>query len=428
MARQRLCLTFEVEHSINFPSLEKQNSVFYLGNGTNSLTEYLALGSISQIETNSSNAFEALKTFRKTIQDWSFGWLNYDLKNELEQLTSNNPKRFNNSKLVFVQPELVFKIQPNNGSIQIQCFFFPEISSKEKIQDLVTEIWQETKPSDQSALKETIEFQPSLSKEEYLKKIDQVKAHIQRGDIYEANFCQQFNAIGRINPYLAYQRLIESSPTPSAAFIKHKEFHALCASPERFLKKKGTRIITEPIKGTISRSSDITEDLALIDKLKNSEKDQTENVMIVDLARNDLSKIAMKGSVKVEELFGIYSFPQVHQMISKVVCEVEDKKDPVEIVQAMFPIASMTGVPKISALKIIEELEDFQRELYSGSIGYFTPENDFDFNVVIRSLFYNASSNKLSYAVGGAIINASDPKEEYEETLLKAKAIQSLFN
>ena len=115
-------------------------------------------------------------------------------------------------------------------------------------------------------------------------------------------------------------------------------------------------------------------------------------------------------------------------MISKVVCQVEDNKDPVEIIEAMFPIASMTGVPKISAVKIIDELEDFQRELYSGCIGYFTPENDFDFNVVIRSLFYNASSNKLSYAVGGAIINASDPKEEYEETLLKAKAIQSLFN
>ena len=428
MASLRSCFTFAVEHPRIFLFLERHNPIFYLGNGAGISTEYLALGSISQIETNATNPFEELRTFRKTIQDWSFGWLNYDLKNELEDLTSNNPAQFNNAKLVFVQPELVFKIQPSEGTLKVQCHFFPEVSSTDKIQNLISEIWEESEPTDDLETKETIEFQPSLSKEEYLKQIDRVKSHIQRGDIYEANFCQQFSATGSINPFLAYQRLIKASPTPFAAFIKHNEFHTLCASPERFLKKEGTRIITEPIKGTISRSSDAEEDLVLINKLKNSEKDQTENVMIVDLARNDLSKIAMKGSVKVEELFGIYSFPQVHQMISKVVCQVEDNKDPVEIIEAMFPIASMTGVPKISAVKIIDELEDFQRELYSGCIGYFTPENDFDFNVVIRSLFYNASSNKLSYAVGGAIINASDPKEEYEETLLKAKAIQSLFN
>ena len=298
--------------------------------------------------------------------------------------------------------------------------------SKEKIQKLIATVW--SKISEPLKPKESIEFHPSLSKEEYLKKIEQVKVHIQRGDIYEANFCQQFHAKGSINPFSAYQRLVKSSPTPFAAFIRFKEFYTLCASPERFLKREGNRVITEPIKGTISRSSDAKEDLILIDKLKNSEKDQTENVMIVDLARNDLSKIAKKGSVKVEELFGIYSFPQVHQMISKVVCEVDEKKDSIDIIEAMFPIASMTGVPKISALKIIEELENFKREMYSGCIGFFTPEDDFDFNVVIRSLFYNATTNALSYAVGGAIINASTPEEEYEETILKAKAIQSLFN
>lgn len=428
MAKQRSCLTFDVEHPINFLFLEKHNPVFYLGNGTDNSTEYLALGSISQIETNATNAFEELKIFRKTIQDWSFGWLNYDLKNELEDLNSNNSAQFNNTKLVFVQPELIFIIQPSEGKLKVQCHFFPEVSTKDKIQNLISEIWEESQLTDDFETKETIEFQPSLSKEEYLKQIDQVKAHIQRGDIYEANFCQQFSATGSINPFLAYQRLIRASPTPFAAFIRHNEFHTLCASPERFLKKEGTRIITEPIKGTISRSSDAEEDLVLINKLKNSEKDQTENVMIVDLARNDLSKIALKGSVKVEELFEIYSFPHVHQMISKVVCEVDDTIDSVEIIKAMFPMASMTGVPKISAIKIIDELEDFKRELYSGCIGYFTPESDFDFNVVIRSLFYNASNHKLSYAVGGAIINASDPEEEYDETLLKAKAIQSLFN
>jgi len=426
MAKLRSCLTFEVEHTINFLALENQSPVFYLGSGTNNTAEYLAVGTISQIETNTNHAFEQLKLFRKKTQDWSFGWLNYDLKNELEDLNSNNPAQFNNPKLVFVQPELVFKILSREGCLTVQCHFFPEISSKEKIQKLIATVW--SKISEPLKPKESIEFHPSLSKEEYLKKIEQVKVHIQQGDIYEANFCQQFHAKGSINPFSAYQRLVKSSPTPFAAFIRFKEFYTLCASPERFLKREGNRVITEPIKGTISRSSDAKEDLILIDKLKNSEKDQTENVMIVDLARNDLSKIAKKGSVKVEELFGIYSFPQVHQMISKVVCEVDEKKDSIDIIEAMFPIASMTGVPKISALKIIEELENFKREMYSGCIGFFTPEDDFDFNVVIRSLFYNATTNALSYAVGGAIINASTPEEEYEETILKAKAIQSLFN
>jgi len=201
----------------------------------------------------------------------------------------------------------------------------------------------------------------------------------------------------------------------------------MCASPERYLKKMGTKVISQPIKGTAPRSKNKKTDARLIQELQTDEKERSENIMIVDLVRNDLSKSALKGSVVVEELCKVYSFEQVHQMVSTISATVPDDIDPIKVLKETFPMGSMTGAPKVSALKIIEELESFKRGLYSGAVGYITPEGDFDFNVVIRSMLYNETKKYVSYAVGSAITAKSVPEKEYQECLLKAKAMRQVL-
>jgi para-aminobenzoate synthetase component 1 len=252
-------------------------------------------------------------------------------------------------------------------------------------------------------------------------------SHIQRGDIYEANFCQEFYAIAKLNPLKTYFSLNSIAQTPFATFLKNGSQFLLSSSPERYIKKEGSIITSQPIKGTTRRSDDISEDEKLKFVLKNDQKERSENIMIVDLVRNDLSKIARKGTVKVTELCELHSFKQVHHMISTVEAEVSPTLSPVDVISATFPMGSMTGAPKISAMKIIEALEETKRGVYSGAVGYFTPEGDFDFNVVIRSILYNASNSYVSFSVGSAITSKSTPQREYEECLVKAKAMRSVL-
>lgn len=267
-----------------------------------------------------------------------------------------------------------------------------------------------------------------IHKDEYFNKINEMLVHIHRGDIYEANFCQEFYAENTvINPIETYNKLNAISKPPFATFFKLNDKYLLSASPERYIKKAGNTIISQPIKGTAKRSENIEEDEALKEALRNDQKERSENIMIVDLVRNDLSKTALKGSVVVKELCEIYTFDQVHQMISTVESKVDEDINPVEILKSTFPMGSMTGAPKISAMKIIEALEETKRGLYSGSVGYFTPNGDFDFNVVIRSILFNESKKYVSYSVGGAITAKSDPLKEYEECLVKAKAMREVL-
>jgi para-aminobenzoate synthetase component 1 len=253
-------------------------------------------------------------------------------------------------------------------------------------------------------------------------------SHIHRGDIYEANFCQEFYAEDtEINPLDTYFKLNEISKPPFATFLKCMDLYLLSSSPERYLMKNGQTIISQPIKGTAKRSADPVEDAQLKLELSQDEKERSENIMILDLMRNDLSKTAIKGSVHVEELCKVYTFDQVHQMISTVTSKIDKNVHPVDVIKSTFPMGSMTGAPKISAMKIIEELEETKRGLYSGAVGYFSPEGDFDFNVVIRSILYNQTKQYVSYSVGGAITAKSDPLKEYEECLVKAKAMREVL-
>jgi para-aminobenzoate synthetase component 1 len=267
-----------------------------------------------------------------------------------------------------------------------------------------------------------------IQKDEYFNKVNNILQHIHRGDIYEANFCQEFYAENSIiNPIETYNKLNKISKPPFATFLKMNDKYLMSATPERYLRKTGTTIVSQPIKGTAKRSENKEIDNQLKADLYKDQKEQSENIMIVDLVRNDLSKTATKGSVTVEELCKVYSFKQVHQMISTISSEVEETTHPVDIIKSTFPMGSMTGAPKISAMKIIEQLEETKRGLYSGTVGYFSPQGDFDFNVVIRSILYNETKKYISYSVGGAITAKSDPLNEYEECLIKARAMREVL-
>jgi para-aminobenzoate synthetase component 1 len=300
------------------------------------------------------------------------------------------------------------------------------------VEDEMDNDWQEIQnyfiEEESSADTSPLKIRLRTSKDSYFEKVNEMLRHIERGDIYEANFCQEFHSEDTpIDPLRSFLNLNEISKPPFASFVKFENQYALSASPERYIKKTVNKVVSQPIKGTAKRFSDPSEDKEMTEKLSLDPKERSENIMITDLVRNDLSKIATKGSVKVEELCKIYSFKQVHQMISTISCTVPDDLPPVEIIRNTFPMGSMTGAPKISAMQIIEELEDAKRGLYSGAVGYFSPTNDFDFNVVIRSILYNAATKYVSYSVGGAITAKSIPENEYEECLLKAKAMREVL-
>ncbi|WP_327018397.1 anthranilate synthase component I family protein [Croceibacter atlanticus] len=402
------------------------NEVVWLDSNlhTQAYSEYdaiLAVDGFTVLKTDAQNAFEDLKTYQSTTKDWLFGYLSYDLKNDTELLTSNNFDGLNFPDLYFFQPKKLWLLKDNILEAHYLAMVDDEID--EDFNTINTlQLFEEVSSN-------TLKIKLRTSKDDYFKKLNNILEHIHRGDIYEANFCQEFYTSGHITPLATYKRLNAISKPPFASFVRLFNNYALCASPERYLKKLKTTVVSQPIKGTSKRSKDKNKDNALKKALENDPKERSENIMIVDLVRNDLSKTASKGSVTVQELCKVYTFEQVHQLISTVTSQVSDSLSPIDVLQSTFPMGSMTGAPKVSAMKIIEEYEDTKRGLYSGAIGYITPNGDFDFNVVIRSILYNAEKAYISYSVGGAITANSIPEKEYEECLIKAKAMrEALLN
>jgi para-aminobenzoate synthetase component 1 len=375
----------------------------------------LAVDAFTSLQTDYHNAFEDLKQYQQQTKDWLFGYLSYDLKNDTEDLYSTNFDGLEFPDLFFFQPKKLFFLKGNQ--IEIHYLYLCDDELESDFHDIINYKLQ-TKNH------KPLDIKQRISKESYLSKVRSMLEHIHRGDIYEANFCMEFYAKNAtIDPSNIYQKLNSISKPPFATFFKNNQYYLLCASPERYLRKEENKVISQPIKGTAKRFSDSVLDENSKKELSENPKERSENIMIVDLVRNDLSHTATKGSVEVEELCGVYTFKQVHQMISTVVSKVESTIPPIEILQTTFPMGSMTGAPKISAMKIIEELEETKRGLYSGAVGYFTPTHDFDFNVVIRSILYNAQNKYLSFSVGSAITAQSIAEQEYEECLLKAKAM-----
>ncbi|WP_139958906.1 anthranilate synthase component I family protein [Flavicella sediminum] len=381
----------------------------------------LAVEIEKKISCDHINAFEKLKKFQSSHQDYLFGFLSYDLKNDIENLTSENKDGLDFPELFFFQPKKLIFISENNVTFKYLEKYSNEIADDFKaINKTTSEIT--------SVENKNIKLKLRIHKDAYLEKVENILSHIHRGDIYEANFCQEFySEDSTINPVRVYDSLNKISRAPFATFLKFDNKYLLSASPERYLKKTGTTIISQPIKGTAKRASNLDEDNLLKKKLENDPKERAENIMIVDLVRNDLSRIAIKGSVKVKELCQVYSFKQVHQMISTITSEIPESIHPVDIIKNSYPMGSMTGAPKIKAMKIIEAQEETKRSLYSGAVGYFTPEGNFDFNVIIRSILYNEKNKFVSYSVGSAITSLSLPENELEECLLKAKAMREVL-
>jgi para-aminobenzoate synthetase component 1 len=373
------------------------------------------------IKTDYHNAFEDLKQYQQATKDWLFGYLSYDLKNDIEVLHSNNFDGLNFPDLFFFQPKKIFLLKGSELEIQ-----YLNMCDDEVEEDFIAilEI-KNPRPKTQNP----ININQRISKENYFKKISKILEHIHRGDIYEANFCMEFfaeNAV--INPLEKFLKLNKISKSPQAVFLKNNTQFLLSASPERYIKKEGDLLISQPIKGTAKRFLNPIEDEKSKNELALDPKERAENIMVTDLVRNDLSRTAQKGSVKVEELCSIYSFEQVHQMISTITSKLDSHYSVIEVIKTTFPMGSMTGTPKVSVMKIIEELEETKRGLYSGAVGYFTPIGDFDFNVVIRSILYNQENEYVSFSVGSAITSQSIPEKEYEECLLKAKAMHDVLS
>ena len=384
----------------------------------NSFECLTAVGSVASFEP-SDNFYGSLSSFVKNTDDWLLGHFNYEIKNKI--LTSSaigpNHDRFGFSdSFLFVPQHIVIlsKESVTIGSIREETSaIFSDISSCAPIQPI----------------SQVIAFEQRISREKYLANINTLKNHIKKGDCYEINFCQEFYAVAEIDPGSVFTHLTTISPNPFSAFYRDGDNYLMCASPERFLKKVGDKVISQPIKGTAPRDRlDANADEAIKNQLKESAKDKIENVMIVDLVRNDLSKISGEGSVRVEEIFEVYSYPQVHQMISTVAGSLKEEMEFGEILQATFPMGSMTGAPKEKVMQLIDKYEEGPRGIYSGTLGYISPNKDFDFNVVIRSLVYNAKTNYLSFHTGSAITATSDAEKEYEECLLKGKAIIKVFS
>ena len=390
--------------------------------GHSSYQAMLAVDAFTSIKTDYHKAFEKLEEYQSLSNDWLFGYLTYDLKNDVELLQSHNFDELNFPDLYFFQPKKVFLFSENEVELQYLNIVDRELES-DWLAIINTELAVE-----ESTVKISIKIRLRTSKDNYFEQVDEMLRHIERGDIYETNFCQEFfSENATIDPLKTFQHLNNISRPPFATFLKLGDQYVLSASPERYLKKEGSTVISQPIKGTAKRLSNPSEDQKMIEQLRNDPKERSENIMITDLVRNDLSRFATKGSVVVEELCKVYSFKQVHQLISTVRCEVADNLSSVEMIKKTFPMGSMTGAPKISAMKIIEELEVAKRGLYSGSVGYFAPNGDFDFNVIIRSILYNASAKYVSFSVGGAITAKSIPDNEYEECLIKAKAMREVL-
>ena len=380
----------------------------------------LAVDALTSIKTDTHNAFEDLKQYQQITKDWIFGYLSYDLKNDVEELYSNKYDGLDFPDLFFYQPKKIFLLKGD----QLEMHYLNMCD--DELEEDFAEIFESVIVEEEK--EKTLYIQQRVSKEAYLKKISKMLDYIHHGDLYEANFCMEFYAENAsINPLEKFLKLNEISQPPFAVYFKNNNQFLLSASPERYLKKENENLISQPIKGTAKRFSDPVKDEVSKNNLASDPKERAENIMITDLVRNDLSHTAQKGSVTVKELCGMYSFMQVHQMISTVTSKLDFQYTAIDAIKSTFPMGSMTGAPKIAAMKIIEELEETKRGLYSGAVGYFTPNGDFDFNVVIRSILYNQEKKYVSFSVGSAITSLSIPESEYEECLLKAKAMREVL-
>lgn len=403
--------TFDEVVFLNNNNLEYPNDPF---------PNRLYAGAKRVVPFSGEHDLQTLSDYHRQHRCHLVGYVGYDLKNQLENLQSSHANYLGFPDCWFVEP--TYLVDFADDSIIVQT----ELSDAGLWQNWLTS--PGTLPVTEHVANVPGKVQARVGEAQYIETVKHIRALIEVGDVYELNYCLEFFVQNlKLAPVEAYRALCGRSAMPFSAFLKQADRYVMGASPERFLKRTGNQLVSQPIKGTIRRGQTPDEDEALKRQLRNSEKEQAENLMIVDLVRNDLARSAETGSVNVDELFGIYTFQQVHQMISTVSARVRDDASLAEVLSNAFPMGSMTGAPKIRAMQRIDELEASRRGVYSGAIGYLTPDGDFDFNVVIRSLLYNAQTQYASFSVGSAITYDADPEQEYAECLLKASAMRAVL-
>ena len=386
------------------------------------------------------DVFARLHQAHSQTPSFLVGYVGYDVKNQLEDLASRHPNRLGFPEAYFVEPEWVIDFEPDavlihgegNGQAVFDAITLTPDPSPERAEGGATTESAPLPPKQSSMAFQEIggegKVQCRVIPDQYEANVRRIQQHILAGDVYELNYCIEFFRENvELNPLAVYEALNERSPMPFSTFVKIDDRYIMGASPERFLTRRGPKILSQPIKGTIRRGNTPEEDASLREELLNSEKERAENLMIVDLVRNDLARSAETGSVRVEELFGIYGFRQVNQMISTVSATLRKGVSWADAIRHAFPMGSMTGAPKIRAMQLIDDVESSRRGVYSGAIGFITPDGDFDFNVVIRTLLYDAQSRYASFSVGSAITYDADPAQEWEECLLKARAIREVL-
>lgn len=411
-------LAWVSENFTTYTALNSNDSVF---SGTTRMplnyinyNGIIACGEVSRFVWQ-KNGFDGLDAYISKKQDWIFGAVSYDIKNEIEQLTSSGFDNLNFPILYFYQPEIVFIFK--NGRLDIHCHKTVNLN----IKNLCVEIFNYALDGVKLA---SVATKKRISSSAYFSAVKKLQHRIKIGDIYEANFCQEFYSEEyNANPFMLYRRLNQINPSPFSCFSRMGEKFIISASPERFIKKTGDVLLSQPMKGTMAKHTDPVMNTNQIHKLQTNEKERAENIMITDLVRNDLSKLGRRGTVKVTELCGVYSFPRVLQMITTIQARAKPGIFFGDVLKSTFPMGSMTGAPKIRAMQLIDEAEVFKRGMFSGSVGYITPSMDFDFNVLIRTILLNQNNNYLNFITGSAITASSDPEQEYQESLLKAAAM-----
>ncbi len=395
-----------------------ESHVHCLFDGREEGVTLLALGAerTLRIEREGPQTLAAMQQFIDEARgEWVFAVLGYDLKNSIEALQTERVDRLDFPVAALTVPRAVIRWDAAGGQIV-------HGASDEAAQAALEALERSAEPDEPAA--PGVVMRPHWDEATYAQRWGRVQRHLRRGDIYEMNLCMTWSGDGELErPWDVFRRLQGRTRAPFSAFVRVDECYALGGSPERFLRRRGRELRSEPIKGTARRGRDAREDADLAYALQNDPKERAENIMICDLVRNDLSRVAERGSVHVPELCGIHTFETVHQMISTVTCKVRPEATFTDILRATFPMGSMTGAPKIRAMQLIDELEANRRGWYSGAIGYLAPDGDFDFNVVIRTVLHNAATAKTSFQVGGAITAASSAEGEYAECLLKARAL-----
>lgn len=406
-----------------FLEIKEKNGIFNLNtiNGYNIIDEYKKKFNSTEefLEYYLKNNFED-NFYDLPLISGLIGYFSYDYGRKFENIKSLHPDETGIPDALFMAYDnfIIKDFNKNNTYITARGVLK---SCKDSIDEIEKVLFKKRKKHLIQKHNKQAEYLSNFKKNDYLNAVQKMINYITEGDIYIANMTQHLKIKSDKNPYEVFNYLRENNPSPFGAYMNYKDFQIISASPERFLELKSNEVRTRPIKGTRKRGKDKDEDNLLREELKNSEKDKSELLMIVDLERNDLNRVCTPGTVKVTELFEIEEYATVFHLVSTIVGNLKEDNNFVDLIKASFPGGSITGAPKIRAMEIIDELENSRRNIYTGSLGYISTDGNIDFNIIIRTLLNKDGIYYLG--VGGGVTSESKLEFEYEESLQKAKAL-----